>query len=222
MILEVIPRRMPVPPAALGDLERLVLAWFTWLTDRQQVPARYRGRLRLAVQQAGESFRRHCTDPGVNPALAYVADLPAQPFVADQVSQALARRTFAIPPPGARGDGEVELASPANGLPAGRTHVDQLDAARPAHRRLIAGIEQSSHGGAATDTRAWSEVAEQLWDDDPPQVWRAARRLLDGGYPRAAVVERLAGTRRRHPAGGTHDPGYLRALADLGVTVPRP
>lgn len=34
-------------------------------------------------------------------------------------------------------------------------------------------------------------IANQLWDDDPPEVWQTARRLLDGGYERHDVLHML-------------------------------
>ncbi|HEX2809306.1 MAG TPA: hypothetical protein VHN80_24335 [Kineosporiaceae bacterium] len=40
----------------------------------------------------------------------------------------------------------MELRAAAIGLPAGGTHVDDLDAARAEHRQLITAIEVSQHG----------------------------------------------------------------------------
>ncbi|MGQ0802347.1 MAG: DUF1841 family protein [Actinomycetota bacterium] len=35
-------------------------------------------------------------------------------------------------------------------------------------------------------------VANQVWDDDPPQVWIAAQRLLAAGYDRHDILHMLA------------------------------
>lgn len=35
-------------------------------------------------------------------------------------------------------------------------------------------------------------VATQLWDDDPPEVWATAARLLDSGYDRHEILHMLA------------------------------
>lgn len=35
-------------------------------------------------------------------------------------------------------------------------------------------------------------VANQLWDDAPPEMWQTARRLLDAGYERHEVLHMLA------------------------------
>lgn len=34
-------------------------------------------------------------------------------------------------------------------------------------------------------------VATQLWDNSPPEVWEAARRLLDSGYQRHEILHML-------------------------------
>jgi hypothetical protein len=34
-------------------------------------------------------------------------------------------------------------------------------------------------------------VATQLWDNDPPEVWQTARRLLDAGYERHEIPHML-------------------------------
>ena len=35
-------------------------------------------------------------------------------------------------------------------------------------------------------------VANQLWDDDPPEVWQTAKRLTEAGYARHEVLHMLA------------------------------
>jgi hypothetical protein len=35
-------------------------------------------------------------------------------------------------------------------------------------------------------------VVEQLWTDDPPELWVTAKRMLAAGKSRAAVLDRLA------------------------------
>jgi len=37
-------------------------------------------------------------------------------------------------------------------------------------------------------------VANQLWDDDPPEVWQAAQRLVGLGYQRHEILHMLAST----------------------------
>jgi hypothetical protein len=35
-------------------------------------------------------------------------------------------------------------------------------------------------------------IADQVADDDPPEVWRTARRLLVAGHDRESVLRQLA------------------------------
>jgi len=35
-------------------------------------------------------------------------------------------------------------------------------------------------------------VANQLWDDDPPEVWETAQRLIGAGYDRHEILHMLA------------------------------
>jgi Domain of unknown function (DUF1841) len=73
-------------------------------------------------------------------------------------------------------------------------------------------------------------VAEQLWRDDPPEVWQTARRLLTEGYERHEVLHMLcsivareawgilalhaAGDRDRYAAALTELPESYFALAE--------
>jgi len=64
-------------------------------------------------------------------------------------------------------------------------------------------------------------VAEQLWEDDPPEAWQTARRLLAAGYERHEIFHMLGSAlvpqlwqalHERRPA----DPDeYIRALSGL-------
>jgi Domain of unknown function (DUF1841) len=66
-------------------------------------------------------------------------------------------------------------------------------------------------------------VAKQLWDGDPPEVWPAAKRLLDAGVDRHEVLHRLAAlmaervyaTLRGEPPEIAE---YRRKLAALGAS----
>jgi len=66
-------------------------------------------------------------------------------------------------------------------------------------------------------------VANQLWDDDPPEAWRAAQRLLAAGADRHDVLHQLGGAVMEHlytalTAGEPVDPvAYRKALDGLGA-----
>lgn len=68
-------------------------------------------------------------------------------------------------------------------------------------------------------------VANQLWADDPPEVWHAARRLRDRGMDRHDVLHELMGVlvEHMHPTLAGKEPfdldAYRRALNGLGGDV---
>ena len=48
-------------------------------------------------------------------------------------------------------------------------------------------------------------VATQLWDDDPPEVWSTAARLLDSGYDRHEILHMLAAPVAQQVSGTLHE-----------------
>lgn len=187
---EVLPSAVAIPQSLLTQALEVVRAWMRWRTDAQDLPRAARRELRRISLAALAEFPDLCRDRRLNPAVSYLADVPALDGPA--TAEVLRRRSFAVPLPGQRGDGVVELPEPANGLPAGRTHVDGLDASDPAHRQLITAIGQTTRGAANSRVGAAIAVVEQLWNDQPPTVWQAAQRLSATGLPRHQVLDRLA------------------------------
>jgi hypothetical protein len=56
-------------------------------------------------------------------------------------------------------------------------------------------------------------VATHLWDDDPPEVWGTAARLLDLGYDRHEILHMLAAPVAQQVWGAWHEERpYDRAL----------
>jgi hypothetical protein len=104
-----------------------------------------------------------------------------------------ARRAFAVPV--ARGSFEgMELAflDPAN-------EGERTVLIRAEHPELAEAIdrgeEQIEIDGQVMNPRLHLTiheiVATQLWDNDPPEVWQTARRLLDAGYERHEILHML-------------------------------
>jgi Domain of unknown function (DUF1841) len=48
-------------------------------------------------------------------------------------------------------------------------------------------------------------VATQLWDDDPPEVWATAARLLESGYDRHEILHMLAAPVAQQVWGTLHE-----------------
>jgi hypothetical protein len=224
---EVLPATIMIPESLLDQAQRVAHAWVRWRTDAQDLPRAAHRQVRRAAQAALNAFPQGCRDRRLNPTVPYVADSPAERTDGPALTKILHRRGFAVPFPGQRGDGVVDLPKPANGLPAGPTHVDALDAAEPTHRHLITAIGQAAHGTHMQHIPVYAEVVEQLWNDQPATVWRTAQHLSAAGLPRQQVLDRLAETWKRHrpdtidaPAVG---PGtdrtetYAAALHTLGA-----
>jgi hypothetical protein len=131
------------------------------------------------------------------------------------------RKTFAAPP--ATGEYlEIDLA--------------RLDPADPDKRRILIEAEHPELHAALESGRAeihrdgetinpalhiamHEVVANQLWDDNPPEVWRTAERLLAAGYERHEVLHMLASVVSSDvfdilKSETPHDPDKTRAALD--------
>src|SRR6266516_3947682 len=147
----------------------------------------------------------------------------------DSVRDAVDRRMFAMPFFGTR---------------IGDEDFPQLDPGDPDERRLLIEGEHPEYHAAILDPVFDGEidgvnprlhlaiheiVANQLWDDDPPQAWRAAKRLRDAGVDRHEILHRLGGVVATHLHGALTGSrpvdvaAYQRALdtpADLAAAAP--
>lgn len=230
LLLDVVPQGLLLPEAVLGDLEVVAARWCRWVADRTgrdlSLTAAGRADLQDVLDRAVGQLAGRVRDRKVTPRYPYVADVPPDRAAAQALREVLHRRVVAVPLPGRRGDGDVELPASALQLAAGRTHVDDLDAADPLHRGAIEAIGLiADHGDEAT-IPSRGGVVNQLWTDDPPEAWQAVRRMLDRGLDRRQAMERLARLWRRHApddetlASGTVPPGpagdaYRAALGAL-------
>lgn len=103
------------------------------------------------------------------------------------------RRRFACPPQRGRYEGlQLEYLDPAD--PDERRFL--IEAEHPELRKALRrGDEEIVLRGQPISPRlhiAMHEiVANQLWDDDPPETWRTAQRLLEFGYDRHEVLHLL-------------------------------
>lgn len=134
-----------------------------------------------------------------------------------------ARRRFVCPPARGRFEGiELEYLDPAD--PDDRRML--IEAAHPElHRALRRDDDEVVIQGTPINPRlhiAMHEiVANQLWDDDPPETWMTARRLTALGYERDDVLHMLGSVVARElwhvvEAGAPSDPSrYVAALDEL-------
>jgi hypothetical protein len=227
---EVLPRTLGVPDVALREAERVAQQWIEWRAESRELPKKARRNLQETARTALETFSRVCRNPKTSPHFPYVSDLSLEQARGAEIQKVVDRRAFAVPFSGHRGNFGVQLATPIGDLPAGEVHVDELDAGNPVHRALIVIADRPTHGADQMRIDAQTGVIEQLWDDDPPEVWQAAQRLTATGMSRERVLQRLVAVWQRlapDPPGGRTgargadpDPdsldGYVAALRSLG------
>ena len=129
------------------------------------------------------------------------------------------------------------FAMPYYGTTIGGEDFPKLNAADPDERGLLIRGEHPEYDRALTDP-AWEGeidgvnprlhvtmhevIANQLWANDPPEAWQAARRLRDRGMDRHDVLHELMGVmaEHMHPTLVRNEPfdlqAYRRALDSLG------
>ena len=132
------------------------------------------------------------------------------------------RRAFAVQTPRGTFDGlELALLDPAD-------DDDRALLVRAEHPELAQAIERGDQEIVVDDQAIdptlhltiHEIVAKQLWDDDPPEVWQTASRLLGAGYERHEILHMLgwafaANVRAAFEENDPGDSGYVRALALL-------
>ena len=74
--------------------------------------------------------------------------------------------------------------------------LSQIEAEHPEMRRALEDGDDMHVGSEVMNPRlhiAMHEiVANQIWDDDPPEMWQTAQRLTAAGHPRHDVLHMLA------------------------------
>ena len=150
-------------------------------------------------------------------ARAHLVAVPSHPSAPDLRPDVLARRRFAMPHDGTR---------------IGEEQFPHLDPSDPDDRGMLIEGEHPEYHEALADPRSvgvdgvdprfhiavHEVVATQLWDDDPPQVWQAARRLLATGAERHDVLHAIADVLVGHLHGvlsGEGDGDFDRYVAEL-------
>ena len=104
------------------------------------------------------------------------------------------RRQFVFPPvSGSFDDIDLELLDPADE----HDRSMLILAEHPELQRAIdADLDEIHLHGTTMNPRLHllmhEIVANQLWDDDPPEVWQTAQRLLAAGYERHEILHMLA------------------------------
>ncbi len=216
-----LPREVILDESERDAMPMVVVAWTRWAARHSQLPDPAFEEVLEVAQECAGHFGEEYDDPhNASIGRLYLTgvdlDDPAD------LQAVLDRRTFAMPYVGTRiGDEDYPRLNPADpderGILIEGEHPEWHDLLRdPSFEGEVDGVNPRLH-------LAMHEiVANQLWDDDPPEAWEAAQRLLAAGADRHDVLHQLGGVAMEHvytalTAGEPADPtAYSKALDALG------
>jgi uncharacterized protein DUF1841 len=198
-------------------------AWADWAGRRADLPEEAAAVLREAVDDMACSIGRP-GDPepmAGDVAEAYLAGLDLDELGPQDLVDVLERRMFAIPAVGTRiGDEEFPFLDPSDPDDRGMF----IEGEHPEYHAALADPDSDTVDGVnpRLHVTVHEIVANQLWDDEPPQVWQAARRLSATGLARHDVLHAIGEVLVEHLHGvlsgqGPTDPArYVEAVDELG------
>jgi hypothetical protein len=152
---------------------------------------------------------------------AYLADLDPDRVGPDDLVDVLERRMFAIPAVGTRiEDEEFPFLDPSDpderGMFIKGEHPEYHEVLADPDSETVDGVNPRLH------ITVHEIIANQLWDDNPPEVWQAARRLSATGMDRHDVLHAIGEVLVEHLWGvlsgkGPTDPArYVEEIKKLG------
>lgn len=190
-LLDWVPAKVILDDADRDALPGVVTAWVRWAGERTGLPPAGVAELVRVADDCGEEFRE-AYDEGADasPIRHFLRGLDTGSGLA-AAQDALDRRRFTMPYFGTR---------------IGDEDYPRLDPGDPDERRLLLEGEHPEYHAALVDPTFDGEidgvnprlhiaihevVANQLWEDDPPEAWRAAKRLRDAGVDRHDILHQL-------------------------------
>jgi hypothetical protein len=205
ILLWVLPVTVTAPDRYGTEIPPFMRAWSRWLADRHGLPQRHRKQLMVRLEFMLNRFAQLWADQSINPLRRYMQDQPDEiATVGELIVPILKRRTFAVARPEERNDGLVDARDGSHSR-----HAIELDAADETDRRLITILSLSARGLPQDRFDSYTAVTEQIWADNPPEVWAVAQRMWASGQTRDAILDRLAGTWNQNAD------SYAAALARL-------
>jgi hypothetical protein len=186
------PRKAVLEQADLDAMPIVVAAWAGWAGRRSGLPPEAVDEVvEVATECGGHFAQAYEEGADASPTKAFLKGLEVSG--PEDLREAMDRRWFAMPYVGTRiGDEDHPALDP--GDPDERRlliegeHPEYHDAlTHPAFDGEIDGVNPNLH------VAMHEIVANQLWDGDPPEAWRAARRLLDAGMERHDILHELGG-----------------------------
>ena len=191
-LLDWVPAKVILDDADRDALLGVVSAWVRWAGERTGLDPAAVAQLLDVARDCGEDFRE-AYDQGADasPIRQFLHGLDTGGDLAD-AQDGLDRRMFTMPYFGTR---------------IGEEDYPRLDPGDPAERRLLIEGEHPEYHAALADPGFDGEidgvnprrhiaihevVANQLWEDDPAEAWRAAKQLHEAGMDRHDVLHQLA------------------------------
>jgi hypothetical protein len=206
-------------------LPATVRAWAEWAGRRAELPDAAMAELREAVDDMACAIGRP-GDPvpvAADVADAYLAGLDLDGVRPEDMPDVLERRMFAVPAVGTRiGDEEFPFLDPSDpddrGMLIEGEHPEYHDALAAPESDTVDGVNPRLH------IAMHQIVANQLWDNEPPEVWQAAKRLSATGMDRHDVLHAIGEVVAEHLFGvlvGDEPSGadrYVDQIEKLGRT----
>lgn len=179
-LLSHVPSTFTLTSAQRDGMPGAVTAWARWAAERQELDEPAIARLEGHLPKVFAEFDEAYDNPDNTLARSYLTDLSTVTADAAVLGAALPRRHLAVPVSEAHADAD---------------HIP-LDAADPASRRAIVESHYAECDLPDGMTRAQLlaavvRVAEQLWHDDPPEIWQEAQRLSATGVTNHDIFHAL-------------------------------
>jgi hypothetical protein len=182
ILLGHVPSAFTLSPAQRRHLEPAVTAWARWSAAYRGLDEAATARLTADLPDTLARFDKLYDNPDAREARAYTTGLAASDTDVSWLFAQITRRMFAVP-----------LSAPEH---LGR-HWDVDD---PAMRRVLVEAEFEScdpPDGMTSEqfVAAAVRVVDEIWDDDPPETYAAAKRMSPDGTDRHDVIHALAAGR---------------------------
>jgi len=179
ILLGHVPNIFTLTPAQRQHLERAVTAWTHWSAARRSLDDQATAQLTDRLPGVFSRFDQAYDDDDAALARTYMADLVASDVDVSWLADRIGRRMFAVPMPEPGEASELRDA----GDPQARRAATEAEFAGCTPRGGVTGEQfmASVH-----------RVISELWDDDPPETFAAARLLFSDGLSRHDVIHALA------------------------------
>ncbi|MGI5513774.1 hypothetical protein [Streptomyces sp. CA-106131] len=210
---DALPGSLLLPDALLDELPAAIIGYYTWVAE-QYLPKQDRKEVLRILRRRTAALSQTLKVFPAQPLRAYIADIDQNGHDGDVLQAVIDRRGFVVPEPGHRWvPGDIDS-----------DEVDDLDAADEEERALIVQEEMRARKVPRRFHAVHEVLANQLWLNNPVQLWPAAQRLRDAGLSREQVLDRLADVLSGHlnqvlRAAPGQAPGleqYAQALETLG------